>query len=152
MERSIGRPRPGARRAALAPGTGGRAARTVLRPLERLGPATLVEAELGTGRTHQVRVHLAFLGHPVLGDPVYGDPETDPFSIGRLALHAAVLGFVHPRDGREAPLPAGPAARLQRAAGAAPPPPPRRVARPRAATGAARSTSRRNGQPAASPA
>ncbi len=110
VERSIGRPRPGARRAALAPGTGGRAARTLLRPLERLGPATLVEAELGTGRTHQVRVHLAYLGHPVLGDPIYGDPETDPFSIGRLALHAGVLSFVHPGTGerlrfRQAPPP-----------------------------------------------
>ncbi len=99
VERSIGRPRPGARRAALAPGRGGRTASTVLRPLERLGPVTLVEAELGTGRTHQVRVHLAFLDHPVLGDAVYGDPATDPFSIGRLALHAAVLAFVHPVTG-----------------------------------------------------
>jgi 23S rRNA pseudouridine1911/1915/1917 synthase len=110
VERNIGRPKPGARRAALAPGRGGRTARTVLRPLERLGPVTLVEAELGTGRTHQVRVHLSFLGHPVLGDAVYGDPATDPFSIGRLALHAAVLAFVHPVTGerlsfRQAPPP-----------------------------------------------
>ena len=164
VERSIGRPRPGARRAALAPGTGGRAARTVLRPLERLGPATLVEAELGTGRTHQVRVHLAYLGHPVLGDPVYGDPETDPFSIGRLALHAAVLGFVHPITGerlhfRLAPpadfsallaqlrrrhhaaphVPAPPPTPRGRRAGATASPRPRpRKPRPRAADGAPR--------------
>ncbi len=99
VDRAIGRPRPGARRAALAPGGGGRAARTVLRPVERLGPLSLVEAELGTGRTHQVRVHLSYLGHPVLGDKVYGEPSSDPLSIGRVALHAETLGFVHPRTG-----------------------------------------------------
>ncbi len=100
VARGIGRPRPGARRAALAPGTGGRPAHTVVRPLEQLGGLTLVEAELGTGRTHQVRVHLSYLGHPVLGDRVYGDPATDPIEPGRLALHAAVLGFVHPATGK----------------------------------------------------
>lgn len=100
VDRAIGRPRPGARRAALAPGGGGRPAVTVFRPLERLGAVTLVEAELGTGRTHQVRIHLSYLGHPVLGDPVYGEPSGDPFSIGRVALHAEVLGFVHPATGK----------------------------------------------------
>jgi 23S rRNA pseudouridine1911/1915/1917 synthase len=99
VARGIGRPRPGARRAALAPGKGGRPAHTVVRPLETLAGASLVEAELGTGRTHQVRVHLSYLGHPVLGDAVYGEPATDPVSPGRLALHAAVLGFVHPTTG-----------------------------------------------------
>jgi 23S rRNA pseudouridine1911/1915/1917 synthase len=99
VARGIGRPRPGARRAALAPGTGGRPAHTVVRPLETLAGVSLVEAELGTGRTHQVRVHLSYLGHPVLGDAVYGEPATDPVSPGRLALHAAVLGFVHPTTG-----------------------------------------------------
>jgi 23S rRNA pseudouridine1911/1915/1917 synthase len=99
VNRGIGRPRPGARRAALAPGTGGRSARTVVRPLEHFPGATLVEAELGTGRTHQVRVHLSFLGHPVLGDGVYGDPTGDPVHPGRLALHAAFLSFVHPATG-----------------------------------------------------
>lgn len=99
VARGIGRPRPGARRAALAPGAGGRSAQTIVRPLERLPGATLAEAELGTGRTHQVRVHLSYLGHPVLGDAVYGDPATDPITPGRLALHAAVLGFVHPTTG-----------------------------------------------------
>ena len=74
VDRGIGRPRPGARRAAFA--TGGLPARTTVRPLERFGSTTLVEAELGTGRTHQVRVHLSALGHPVLGDPIYGGPTT----------------------------------------------------------------------------
>lgn len=109
VERNIGRPRPGARRAALAPGTGGKTAMTTIRPLERLGSLTVVEAELGTGRTHQVRVHLSFLGHPVLGDPVYGSYRTGQISSPRLALHAAHLGFVHPTKGEkvelDAPLP-----------------------------------------------
>lgn len=100
VARGIGRPRPGARRAALAPGTGGRSAHTVVRPLEALSGVTLLEAELGTGRTHQVRVHLSYLGHPVLGDHVYGEPTTDPISVGRMALHAAVLAFVHPTSGQ----------------------------------------------------
>ncbi len=100
VTRGIGRPRPGARRAALAPGTGGQPAHTVVRPLEQLGGLTLVEAELGTGRTHQVRVHLSYLGHPVLGDPIYGEPASDPIDPGRLALHAVVLGFTHPTTGQ----------------------------------------------------
>jgi 23S rRNA pseudouridine1911/1915/1917 synthase len=98
VERSIGRPTPTSRRAALAPGKG-REARTVVRPIERFGAATLVEAELFTGRTHQVRVHLSYLGHPVLGDDVYGAPKEDPLPAPRLALHAAHLAFAHPRTG-----------------------------------------------------
>lgn len=108
VDRGIGRPRPGARRAALGEGRG-REARTHLRPVERFGVATLVEAELDTGRTHQVRVHASWLGHPVLGDTVYGDREKPPVPVPRLALHAAHLGFVHPSSGQrlsfEAPLP-----------------------------------------------
>jgi 23S rRNA pseudouridine1911/1915/1917 synthase len=99
IDREIGRPRPGARRGALAPGSGGRPAVTVIRPVERAGIATLVEAELHTGRTHQVRVHLSYLGHPVLGDAVYGDPRGDPACLPRLALHAAHLAFRHPLTG-----------------------------------------------------
>ncbi|MCU0293136.1 MAG: RluA family pseudouridine synthase [Thermoanaerobaculaceae bacterium] len=99
VDRSIGRPRPGARRAALGPGKGGQAALTTFTPIRRLGVATLVEANLGTGRTHQVRVHLSYLGHPVLGDSVYGDPRKDPVQAPRLALHAALLSFNHPRTG-----------------------------------------------------
>ena len=97
VDRGIGRPSPGSRRAALA--SGGRKATTVVRPLEALGEATLVEAELHTGRTHQARVHLSFLGHPVLGDEIYGEPKADPVRVPRLALHAAQLGFVHPTTG-----------------------------------------------------
>jgi 23S rRNA pseudouridine1911/1915/1917 synthase len=64
--------------------------------------AALVECRLETGRTHQVRVHLASIGHPLLGDPVYGRPRQGhrellkSLNFQRQALHAAALGFVHP--------------------------------------------------------
>jgi len=74
---------------------------------ERFGAAALLEVELHTGRTHQIRVHLAEAGHPLLGDALYG--RTRPAPIGRQALHAWKLGFPHPRTGRrmdfEAPVP-----------------------------------------------
>jgi 23S rRNA pseudouridine1911/1915/1917 synthase len=99
-----------------------RRAVTSFRVLERFGAhATLAEVSLHTGRTHQIRVHLAEAGHPLLGDPVYGGtrretrlPAADPArraaaAAGRQALHAARLSFDHPRTGRrvtfEAPLP-----------------------------------------------
>jgi 23S rRNA pseudouridine1911/1915/1917 synthase len=108
VDRGIGRPTPGSRRAALA--SGGRSATTLVRPVEPLGTATLVEAELRTGRTHQARVHLSYLGHPVLGDEIYGEPKADPVRVPRLALHATQLGFVHPSSGARlaftVPLPA----------------------------------------------
>jgi len=117
VRRSIGRPRPTARRAALAPGRGKEAV-THFTPVERLGAATLVEACPETGRTHQVRVHLAYLGHPVLGDPLYGGAATQPNAVPRLALHAKQLTFTHPVDGRRlefaVPLPADLAGPLRR--------------------------------------
>jgi 23S rRNA pseudouridine1911/1915/1917 synthase len=87
-----------------------RRAVTEYRVAERLGPdATLVEARPKTGRMHQIRVHLASIGHAVLGDPSYGAGPADP-ELGRPMLHAAVLGFVHPGSGEyaefHAPLPA----------------------------------------------
>ena len=69
---------------------------------------TLIEARLVTERTHQIRVHMSYIGHPLLGDPVYG-PKKQPFAMEGQALHARVLGFMHPRTGEylelEAPLP-----------------------------------------------
>jgi 23S rRNA pseudouridine1911/1915/1917 synthase len=80
-----------------------------VRVAERLGPdATLVEARPRTGRMHQIRVHLASIGHAVLGDASYGATPADP-TLGRPMLHAAVLGFAHPATGEytefRAPLP-----------------------------------------------
>lgn len=74
-------------------GTDARFARTRYRVLKRGAAMTLVELEPFTGRTHQLRVHMAFTGHPVMGDPQYG--QHNPFP--RLALHAKSLGFIHPR-------------------------------------------------------
>jgi 23S rRNA pseudouridine1911/1915/1917 synthase len=74
------------------------------------GAATLLRARLETGRTHQIRLHLAGIGHPVLGDRQYGTREAKALEPPRLALHATVLGFAHPATGErlrfESPLPA----------------------------------------------
>lgn len=77
---------------------GGRRAITHYKVIERLGKHTLVELKLETGRTHQIRVHMAYIGHPLLGDPVYG-PKKQIFNLQGQVLHARVLGFVHPRSG-----------------------------------------------------
>ena len=77
---------------------GGREAVTHYRVLERLSGFTLVECRLETGRTHQIRVHMAHIGHPVAGDPVYG-PKKCITSLNGQCLHARLLGFVHPATG-----------------------------------------------------
>lgn len=85
----------------------GRAAVTHYTVLERFPDATLVVCRLETGRTHQIRVHMTHIGHPIVGDPVYGHAAAP--EIRRQALHAARLEFTHPRTGRRvvctAPLP-----------------------------------------------
>ncbi len=78
---------------------GGRAARTNWRVEERLRGATLLECRLTTGRTHQIRVHMASIGHPVLGDPTYGHKKPAFAVKGGQLLHAYKLGFVHPTTG-----------------------------------------------------
>ena len=80
---------------------GGREACTHWQALRPLRAATLIEARLTTGRTHQIRVHMASIGHPVLGDPVYG-PKKSPYPVtGGQLLHAYRIGFVHPATGEE---------------------------------------------------
>jgi 23S rRNA pseudouridine1911/1915/1917 synthase len=111
----------------------GRYAITHYEVLEGLPPAnpiaSLVRCELETGRTHQIRVHMAHLGHPLLGDATYGsgfktkanrlsEPQKEALiGLNRQALHAAILGFEHPRSGEflrfESPLPADMAVLLQ---------------------------------------
>ena len=68
------------------------------RVLERFGRYTLIEARLETGRTHQIRVHMAYVKHPLVGDMVYGPQKQELTEEGQL-LHAGVLGFIHPRTG-----------------------------------------------------
>jgi 23S rRNA pseudouridine1911/1915/1917 synthase len=91
------------KKVAIVPG--GKRAVTHYTTLERLKEAALVECRLETGRTHQVRVHMASIGHSLLGDPVYGRTKQahrgtlDALDFKRQALHAALLGFIHPVTG-----------------------------------------------------
>src|SRR6185437_2650547 len=126
VEGQIGRNPFDRKRMAVLRG-GGKSARTRYRVLERFGDpvfASLVECRLETGRTHQIRVHLTHLGHPLIGDPQYGRHRTAPrpkdpaeeraytatATFSRQALHAFVLGFQHPSLHKtlrfEAPWPA----------------------------------------------
>ena len=73
----------------------GKEAVTHYQVLERFGNATYIECRLETGRTHQIRVHMASLGHPLLGDTIYGSSK-NPYHLQGQALHAMILGFVHP--------------------------------------------------------
>ncbi len=114
-------PRDRKRMAVVAEGRG-RHAITHYRTLDRLDGAALVECRLETGRTHQIRVHMSHIGHPLIGDPVYGrghgarltrlpqSARAAAAAFPRQALHAAVLGFEHPVTGEalrfESPLPA----------------------------------------------
>ena len=87
---------------------GGRDAVTEYEVLERFGKYTIVRCRLRTGRTHQIRVHMEYLGYPLVGDPKYSPMKT-PFSIQGQALHSQTLEFTHPRTGErlsfEAPMP-----------------------------------------------
>ncbi|HMC81818.1 MAG TPA: RluA family pseudouridine synthase [Candidatus Polarisedimenticolia bacterium] len=110
----LARNAPQGLRVAIRMDARGRRAVTHYRVMERFGPATLLSVKLETGRTHQIRIHLSDLGHPVVGDKSYGRPLRFPHlalldTFPRQALHAGRLGFTHPLTGRwmsfEAPLP-----------------------------------------------
>ena len=86
----------------------GRQAVTHYHVLQRFNNSTLVECRLETGRTHQIRVHMAHIGHPLIGDPVYGYKK-QRFNLQGQLLHARLLGFIHPTSGKymefETPIP-----------------------------------------------
>ena len=86
----------------------GKPATTKFKVLERFGQYTLVECTLMTGRTHQIRVHMTYIGHSLVGDPKYGSKK-NPFAIQGQALHSKNLRLTHPVTGKEmyfsAPLP-----------------------------------------------
>lgn len=107
IDTPIGR-HPTERKKMAAGVSNGRTAVTHYRTLQRFEGYTYLECMLETGRTHQIRVHMASIGHPLLGDEVYGNQKS-PFKLEGQTLHAMTLGLQHPRDGRyleiEAPLP-----------------------------------------------
>ena len=103
----IGRSNSDRKKMAVHPDGRGKRAVTHYRVIDRMRGAALVECRLQTGRTHQVRVHLTHLGHPLIGDPVYGRERKgfksilETLGFKRQALHAKRLGFIHPVSGKE---------------------------------------------------
>lgn len=87
----------------------GKDAITHYKVLQRFQGYTYIECRLETGRTHQIRVHMASIGHPLLGDDVYGGSRKSPFRLEGQCLHAKILGFIHPRTSEyietDAPFP-----------------------------------------------
>lgn len=107
VDKPIGR-HPAIRKKMSVHSNSGRRAVTHYHVLERFGKFCYIECTLETGRTHQIRVHMASIGHPLLGDVTYG-PVKSPWKLQGQCLHARVLGFVHPSTGEyvefEAPVP-----------------------------------------------
>jgi 23S rRNA pseudouridine1911/1915/1917 synthase len=104
----IGRSRKDRKKMAVVTDGSGRESKTKFIVIDRFNDFTYLDVELFTGRTHQIRVHMAYTGHPVAGDPLYGPKNGTPGLSGQ-CLHAYHLGFVHPRTKEhlvfEAPLP-----------------------------------------------
>ena len=107
IDAPIGRSLKNGKKMAVTEG-GSREAITQFQMLKRFSGYTLIEATLRTGRTHQIRVHLAFIGYPIVGDQLYGQRKQG-LNINRQALHSHILGFVHPSSKKymefSAPLP-----------------------------------------------
>jgi len=116
VDQAIGRHPHDRTRMAVRPVGRGRRAVTRWRVLERFADFTYLEARLETGRTHQIRVHLSHLGHPVAGDSVYGGRRRAPLPVPMegLALHAAALAFLHPASGQLVELTSALPARIER--------------------------------------
>ena len=112
VDAPIGRHPTDRKRMAIVPD--GREARTNWFVRQPLKGATLIEARLTTGRTHQIRVHMASIGHPVLGDPVYGSKRAQWNISGGQLLHAFRIGFIHPSTGEEMLFEAPPEERMVR--------------------------------------
>ena len=105
IDAPIGR-HPADRKKMAVTGKNSRSAVTHWRVLERFGGYTLVECRLETGRTHQIRVHMAYRGHPILGDMVYGHKKPE-LGQSSQCLHARELTFVHPRTGERVTVSCG---------------------------------------------
>lgn len=109
IEGDIGRDRNDRKKMTVVPDGTGKHAVTHVRVLRRYRDYTYVECRLETGRTHQIRVHMAHIGHPLLGDEVYAGGRKSPYKLEGQCLHAEILGFVHPVTGEYietcAPLP-----------------------------------------------
>jgi 23S rRNA pseudouridine1911/1915/1917 synthase len=97
IDAPIGRD-PSDRQRFTVTGKNGKEAVTHFIVLDRIQDYSVLELKLETGRTHQIRVHMKYIGHPLVGDPMYGRSKGNP--IDGQALHAGVLGFAHPADGR----------------------------------------------------
>ena len=108
VDRPIGR-HPTDRKKMAVNERNGKRAVTHYRVLQRFRDYTYIECELETGRTHQIRVHMASIGYPLLGDAVYAQGRKCPFSLQGQTLHAMIIGFIHPSTGNylelEAPMP-----------------------------------------------
>ena len=109
IDKPIGRHSVDRKKMAVVPPGNGKNAITHYKVLKRFEKFTFIECVLETGRTHQIRVHMASIGHPLLGDEVYSNQKS-PFKLEGQTLHAKVLGFVHPASGDyvevSAPVPA----------------------------------------------
>ena len=107
VDKPIGRDPKDRKKMAVRPD--GKRAVTHCRVLRRFGAYTYAECRLETGRTHQIRVHMAYVHHPLLGDEVYGGSRKSRFKTEGQCLHAGILGFIHPRTGEyietTAPIP-----------------------------------------------